>query len=232
MKCIIIEDEIPAQNILKHYASKLPELEIIGVYQSALDANSFIKNNSIDLIFIDINLPDISGINFLKTLADSPTVIFTTAYPEYAVASYELQNICDYLVKPFSFERFLKAIQKAENKQESTLPKTEKEVELTKEVFINIDKTLHKLILKDILFIQSDKNYISIQTSTKKYTYLDALKNWTDSLPTDQFIQVHKSFIVNHTKVTKLIGNRLYILNTAIPIGRSFKGALLKRLKI
>ena len=115
MKCIIIEDELPAQAILKKYIGKIPDTEIVHAFQTAIQANEFLKNNTVDVIFLDINLPDISGLDFIKTVKNPPKIVITTAYPDYAVNSFELETIVDYLVKPFSFDRFLKAISKVES---------------------------------------------------------------------------------------------------------------------
>ncbi|MGB2684677.1 MAG: response regulator, partial [Olleya sp.] len=115
MTCIIIEDELPAQNLLKNYLSKIPELQLLATFQVAMDANNYFKTNIVDLVFLDVNLPDISGLDFIKTVKNPPAIIMTTAYPEYAVCSFELDTIVDYLVKPFGFDRFLKAVNKAED---------------------------------------------------------------------------------------------------------------------
>ncbi|MGB2683738.1 MAG: LytTR family DNA-binding domain-containing protein, partial [Olleya sp.] len=156
-------------------------------------------------------------------------IIMTTAYPEYAVCSFELDTIVDYLVKPFGFDRFLKAVNKAEDrflKQDVVNPTTEDSI------FLNVDKTLHKIILKDILFLESDRNYITITTKTQKLSFIDSLKNWIEKLPSTQFVQIHKSFIINTKSVTKISGNEIFITTHRLPIGRTYKGELLKKLRI
>ncbi|WP_298474907.1 LytTR family DNA-binding domain-containing protein [uncultured Maribacter sp.] len=229
MNCILIEDEIPAQKVLLNYISKIPEVNLIGVFQSALDANNTITNTDIDCIFLDINLPDISGLQFIKTIPNSPAIIMTTAYPEHAVESFELENICDYLVKPFSFERFLKAV----NKYKRGLNFTDlKEGKKENCIFLNVDKTLHKIAILDILCISSDKNYVTVYTKTRKFTYLDSLKNWIEKLPEYNFTQIHKSHIINHEEINKISGNIVYMRDQKIPIGRSYKSQILKKLKI
>lgn len=229
MKCIIIEDEIPAQNILKNYIGKLPNLELLGTFNAALEAHQFIGSTSIDLIFLDINLPDISGIDYIKTVKNPPNIIITTAYPDYAVTSFELDTIVDYLVKPISFERFFKAVNKLKRHSElSQDDNNGKDV-----IFLNVDKTHHKINLKDIMIVESDRNYISVITTGKKLTFIDTLKNWVEKLKDhDQFIQVHKSFIVNTNKVDKISGNELSIDTRKVAIGRTFKSKLLKALNI
>ena len=121
MTCIIVEDEIPAQKILKSYVSKLPNVELLGSFHAAIEANTFLNTNTVDFVFLDINLPDMSGIDFIKTIKNPPAIIITTAYPDYAVSSFELETIVDYLVKPFSFDRFLKAINKTKERIEKPI---------------------------------------------------------------------------------------------------------------
>jgi len=230
MTCIIIEDEIPAQKILKNYLNKLPSMELLGTFNAAIEANSFLNNSEVDVVFLDINLPDISGLDFIKTIKNPPGIVMTTAYPDYAVSSFELDTIIDYLVKPFSFDRFLKAVNKTKNSIKRLENAT---VELNSEViFLNVDKTHHKIVLSDILYLESDRNYITVVTKTQKLSYIDSLKNWIEKLPQDQFVQVHKSFIINGKCVDKIAGNEVYIGSNRIPIGRTYKQDLLKQLKI
>jgi len=230
MTCIIVEDEIPAQKILKNFLAKTPNIEVLGVFHAAIEANAFLNSNTVDLIFLDINLPDISGIDFIKTIKNPPSIIMTTAYSDYAVSSFELDTIVDYLVKPFSFDRFVKAINKAKDRIEKPISTSE---ENSHEIlFLNVDKTLHKITLSNILYLESDRNYITVVTKTKKLSYIDSLKNWNKKLKEEQFIQVHKSFIINRKYVDKISGNEIYIQGHRIPIGRTYKKELLKQLKI
>lgn len=230
MNCIIIEDEIPAQRVLKNFIEKIPSLNLVSTFKAAIEANSFLNNQTVDVVFLDINLPDISGIDFIKTIKNPPAIIMTTAYPDYAVSSFELVTIVDYLVKPFSFDRFLKAINKAKDRIEISKNNVKNKTEDS--IFLNVDKTLHKITLNSILYIESDRNYITVVTKTQKLSYIDALKNWTAKLPKNQFIQVHKSFIINRKFVDKISGNILFIKDNKIPIGRTYKQELLKQLKI
>ena len=230
MNCIIIEDEIPAQRVLKNFIGKVPNLNLIDTFKAAIEANSFLNSNTVDIVFLDINLPDMSGLDFIKTIKNPPAIIMTTAYPDYAVNSFELDTIVDYLVKPFSFDRFLKAVNKA--KDRIGLPKNPSEEKNEDTIFLNVDKTLHKIHLSAILFIESDRNYITVVTKTQKLSYIDSLKNWRTKLPENKFIQVHKSFIINRKFVDKISGNILFINDNKIPIGRTYKQELLKQLKI
>lgn len=226
MNCIIIEDEIPAQKILQNFIGKIPNLELQGTFNAAIEAYSFLSNNEVDLVFLDINLPDISGLEFIKTVKNPPAIIITTAYPEHAVSSFELDTIVDYLVKPIRFERFFKAINKLKGRQENQIE------EENDSIFLKVDKTHHKIILNDILYVESDRNYISIITKYKTLSFIDTLKNWSDKLNNTQFIQVHKSFIVNVNEVDKISGNTLFVADKKIPIGRTYKQELLKTLNI
>ncbi|WP_437823561.1 LytR/AlgR family response regulator transcription factor [Tenacibaculum mesophilum] len=226
MKCIIIEDELPAQAILKKYIGKIPDTEIVHAFQTAIQANEFLKNNTVDVIFLDINLPDISGLDFIKTVKNPPKIVIITAYPDYAVNSFELETIVDYLVKPFSFDRFLKAISKVESQ---LLKSKTSEKEAT---YLNIDKIIHKVYLADILYLESDRNYVHFITSSKKLTIIDSLKNWNETLNSNKFVQIHKSYIVNLEKIEKYTGTFLYVENIKIPIGRTYKNNLLTLLKI
>ncbi|MBQ0786472.1 MAG: response regulator transcription factor [Oceanihabitans sp.] len=230
MTCIIIEDEIPAQKILKNYLSKLPNIELLGVFNAAIEANTFLNNTKVDLVFLDINLPDISGIDFIKTIKNPPAIIMTTAYPDYAVRSFELDTIVDYLVKPFGFDRFLKAINKAKDRMEKPIAISGENNQ--EPLFLNVDKTLHKIVINDVLYLESDRNYITIITKNKKLSFIDSLKNWNEKLSEADFIQVHKSFIINKKYVDKISGNEIYVQGNRIPIGRTYKQELLQLLKI
>jgi DNA-binding LytR/AlgR family response regulator len=230
MTCIIIEDEIPAQKILQNFISKVPYLELTGTFKAAIEANTFLQHHTVDVVFLDVNLPDISGIDFIKTVSNPPAVIMTTAYPDYAVSSFELDTIVDYLVKPFSLDRFLKAINKLKIKNETEVTPTQEETK--KSIFINVDKTHHKIVLDDIVYVESDRNYITVITKTQKLSYIDSLKKWVEKLPAGQFVQVHKSYIINSKMVSKISGNELFIDDYKIPIGRTYKSNLLKQLKI
>lgn len=229
MTCVIIEDEIPAQKILERFISKIPNLELVKTFQAAIEANSFLNKASVDLVFLDINLPDMSGLDFIKTVKNPPAIIMTTAYSEYAVSSFDLDTIVDYLVKPFSFDRFLRAINKVNERLEISKPINN---ESETSIFLNVDKTLHKIVIDNILYIESERNYITVVTENKKLSYIDSLKKWKEKLPENLFIQVHKSFIVNTTLISKISGNTIYVKDIKIPIGRTYKQELLSKLGI
>ncbi|WP_298507993.1 LytTR family DNA-binding domain-containing protein [uncultured Kordia sp.] len=231
MNCIIIEDEIPAQRILKSYIDKVSYLELVGTFNAALNAYDILNAEPIDLIFLDINLPDISGLSFLRTLKNPPTIIMTTAYPDYAVESFEFETIIDYLVKPFSLERFLKAIQKTQRIQTKIV---EKEVEKPSSdtLFLNVDKTFHKIQFQEIFYVESERNYLTLVSKQQKLSFIGTLRTWKEKLPEQQFIQIHKSFVINKDHVDKISGNEVYIHDKRIPIGRTFKAKLFEVLDI
>lgn len=235
MNCILIEDEIPAQEILIAYINKVPDLKLIGIFNSALKANSVLKKERIDILFLDINLPNISGLQFLRTLKHPPLVIMTTAYSDYAVESFEYETIVDYLVKPFSFERFLKSINKIQSQQD---PQSKIQYQSPESisrnndfVFINVDKTLHKIDLRNIVYVQSDRNYVTVVSKDISLSFIDSLKNWNEYLKGDNFLQVHRSFILNLDYIEKLTGNIVYIENHKIPVGKTYKDALFQKVK-
>lgn len=231
MKCILIEDEIPAQRILKSYIAKVSHLELVGTFNAALKAYDILYEEDIDLIFLDINLPDISGLSFLRTLKNPPAIIMTTAYPDYAVESFEFETIIDYLVKPFSLERFLKAIQKIQR----NLPKVsaaEAPKTVSDTLFLNVDKTFYKIQFQDIYYVESERNYLTLVNKQQKLSFIGTLRTWKEKLPEHQFIQIHKSFVINKNHVNKIKGNEVYIHDKRIPIGRSFKAKLFEVLDI
>jgi len=223
--CIIIEDQPPAQRILQKFIADIGVLDLRATFSDALQAMNFIQNNKIDLIFLDIHLPKISGIDFLKTISNHPKVILTTAFSEYALESYEY-NVIDYLLKPFSFQRFVQAINKAQCntskilQQEVVAPK----LAAPEIVFIKLGYDLIKINIPDILYIKSDADYTEIVTSGKTHLSSDSLKNWIEKLINKSFCRVHKSYIINTTYMKKVSGNQVFLSDgIVIPIGRTYK---------
>lgn len=220
MKCIIIEDQPPAQRILKKYIEDLGTLELAGVFGDPLKAMEFLQESSVDLIFLDINLPKLSGIAFLKTLKLKPHVILTTAFSEYALEGYEL-DVVDYLLKPFSFERFVKAVSKVRlpalgiaNRPEST--KTEH--------FIKIGYDHIRITFEDILYLAADGDYCEIYMTDKKHLSSEPLKRWIEILDGANFFRIHKSYVVNIRHIEKVSGNTLFLRDgSQLPVGRAYK---------
>lgn len=224
MNCIIIEDQPPAQRILKKYIEDIGSLELKGVFSDAIQAMDFLKKESVDLIFLDIHLPRLSGIDFLKVLPQRPHVILTTAFSDYALESYDL-DVVDYLLKPFSFQRFVKAVGKVPTSKAAVPTQQER-----KEIFIKSGYEHIRILVADILFIKSDADYTEIHIGEKKYLSGEPLRYWLESLDPQQFVRVHKSYIVNSSHIEKIAGNQVYLeAGKPIPIGRAYKESFLKR---
>jgi len=236
IRCIIIEDEPPARKVLAKYINDVPYLELTGQYANAMKAIEDIEEKEVDLMFLDINLPKISGLNFLRSLDDPPRVIITTAYSEYALEGFEL-NVIDYLLKPISFERFLKAVSKVHKSITSDKPLLKKEKTVDEKsdkysfTFIKSDNTFYKIDFNEILFIESDEDYVWIHTNNEKHHLRYTLKYWDEKLPDELFVRVHKSFIVNLSKIKHISGNKIIMAETSIPVGRSYKKELFERVE-
>lgn len=226
MNCIVIDDEPIALAGMADYVNQTPFLKLVGSCESAFEAMEMLNKHSVDLLFLDINMPKLTGIEFLKTLRNQPYVIFATANPNHALEGFELDAI-DYLLKPIRYSKFLKASQKAyELFQLRNSTQTNEE----QSIFIKVDKDLVKIMLNDILYIEGLKDYISVKTKEAQYiTYL-SLGKMLDSLPSKHFLQVHKSYIVNINAIEKLYGNLLYIDGQSIPIGRTHKEKVLAKI--
>lgn len=228
-RCLVVEDEPLAQNVLKKYIAEHPLLELAAVCADAPEAQQWLARQQSAIVFLDINLPRLSGISFLKSLSRPPLVIFTTAYPEFAVEGFELDAV-DYLVKPFSFERFLKAVNKAFEKLErkerggALAPATS--------IFIKADKKVYKVNLADILYIEALDDYVKVVTTQTHYLVHDTLKSLQEELPADQFMRVHKSYIIAGNKIVFIEGNYVKIGDRDIPIGASYREEVFARLKI
>ncbi len=228
--CIIIEDQPPAQRVLKKYIRDMGNMALKATFADALQAMDFLKAEPVDLIFLDIHLPKISGIDFLKALAHKPHVILTTAFSDYALESYEY-DVVDYLLKPFSFERFVQAVSKVSIlKSEGAKHVNQIENSSPPEViFIKSGYEHIKIDVADIRFIQSDADYTEIFTSEKKYLSQEPLRHWEEYLDPKKFVRIHKSYILNTSKIKKIIGNQVRLdENTNLPIGRAYKEGFMK----
>ena len=228
MTCIIIDDEPLARKGLKEYIREVDFLELVGDFDNPLKASDILLSKQIDLIFIDIQMPKITGLDFIKTLLHPPQFIFTTAYPQYALEGFEL-NAIDYLLKPFSFERFLKAVNKAKLHVENG-KRIPADTQKTDHFFIKTDSRLVKIKYDDILFVEALQNYVCIVTTEKKYiTYL-TFKAIEENLSQDQFLKIHKSFIVSISKIESIEGNEIRIGNHSLPISRSSKEDVMEKI--
>lgn len=221
IKCIVIEDQAPAQRILKSYISDIPTLELLNVFGSALEAIPFLQDNEVDLLFLDIHLPKLSGMDFLKELKASPDVILTTAFTEYAVESYEYK-VVDYLLKPFSFSRFEQAVKKVQEKRATEGAKGE----VTENVIIKNGHELVKVEKSSIQYIHSDSDYTEIVTEAKTHLSSNTLKHWVQELA-PRFVQIHKSYVVNRDFAKSIAQNTLKLsTGDELPIGRAYKEKL------
>ena len=229
INCIIIDDEPIARKGLKEYISDVDFLNLIGEFDNPLKATEQISKGEAQLLFLDIQMPKITGLDFFKTLHTAPPVIFTTAYPQYALHGFEV-NALDYLVKPFSFDRFLKAALKAKEFYEVRQKNAEGATVDQQYFFIKADNKLVKILFADILYAEALQNYVTIHTTEKKYiTYL-TFKSVEDYLPSDKFIKTHKSYIVSASKIDSIEGNDIRIGQSHIPISRSLKDEVMERL--
>ncbi|MGV3597264.1 MAG: LytR/AlgR family response regulator transcription factor [Bacteroidota bacterium] len=227
VSCLIVDDEPLAQDILDSYVKKTPQLNLVGICSNAIEALEKMKHNQVDLIFLDIQMPEITGIDFLRSLKDPPMVIFTTAYQNYAVEGFEL-NAIDYLLKPFSQERFLKAVRKAE---ELFVLKNEHSQREDDYIFIKSDQKLQKVSYNDILFVEALADYVKIHTPEKRYITLQTMKNMEEKLPERYFKRVHRSFIVALDKIITIVGGNVEINGQKIPIGKNYKEGFYDALK-
>ena len=231
IRCVIIDDEPLARKGLKEYIQDVDFLQLVGEFDNPLKAADVMMRENIDLVFLDIQMPKMTGMEFMKTLSHPPMVIFTTAYPQYAVEGFEL-NAIDYLLKPFSFERFWKAVLKARSMKENE-GKTNAPVPVTAEpdyFFIKSDSKLVKIFYDEILFIEALQNYVAVHTLSKKHiTYL-TFRSIEEHLPASRFIRTHKSYIVSGAKVESIEGNDIKIGQHHIPISRTERDAVLQQL--
>ncbi|MFO0478658.1 MAG: LytR/AlgR family response regulator transcription factor [Bacteroidota bacterium] len=228
-KCLIVDDEPIAQQILESYISQIDSLHIAGKCSNAFEALNVLHQEHIDILFLDIKMPSLSGLEMLKTLQNPPKVILTTAFSEFGVESYEY-GIVDYLLKPISFERFLKSVNKIVMPKSANLEKEENEEKLSSDptfIFFKADKKIHKYYFSEILFIEGSGNYVKIHTKNDKpLMVLDKLIELYDKLPQKNFIRIHKSFIVNVSHIQKIEGNMLKIQDKSIPVSATYKQKL------
>jgi DNA-binding LytR/AlgR family response regulator len=237
---IIVDDEPLAQEVLETYVEKIPELNLVQKCSNALEANEALKNNEIDLMFLDIQMPQLTGIDFLKTLAKPPLVVFTTAYPNYAIEGFEL-NALDYLLKPISLDRFMKAVNKAIEQvdMQRRLEETDEEADDTPQVegsaefiFVKADKKLVKVNYRDIVYIEGLKDYVIIRQDADRVITLQTMKSLEQKLPQENFKRIHRSFIVNLDRINAIVGNMVEVVEKGkpkhLPIGKNYREELLE----
>lgn len=231
LNCLLVDDEPPALEILRNYIASTPGLTIAGECHHAIAAFDFLQNNSVDLIFLDVNMPKISGTDFLRALQHPPKVIFTTAYRDFAVDGYELGAV-DYLLKPFSLDRFWKAIQRVgsvEGQNDFVSSKTTPTTE--RFLYVRADRKMVKVFLGEVLFIESLKDYVKIVLSDKQIITKQTITSIEEMLPEEQFVRIHRSFIVAESKVESYSQTSAFIGKHEIPIGPLYRQQFLKKIK-
>jgi DNA-binding LytR/AlgR family response regulator len=229
--CLIVDDEPIARDIIRTYCVHLPYLRVAGVCGSALEARTVLMQQKVDIVFLDINMPVMDGISFLKTLKTPPQIIFTTAYKEYAVDAFDLAA-CDYLLKPFSLERFIVAVDKAMEKLQGA-GKTFIEAGESKEddfLFLKADGRIYKVMHDDLLYAEANGNYTKVRTTQHILLPAMTFSGFEELVPKSKFLRIHRSFIINKSKIDHIEGNRVFIQNTEIPIGSNYREQFLRQI--
>lgn len=225
IKCVITDDEPTACEGLQRYVEKVDFLSLMAVCEDAMQLNTLLQTEQPDLLFLDIEMPYLSGLDLLASLAHPPHVIITSAYEKYALKGYEL-DVVDYLLKPISFERFLKAVNKVHN-----LLQQEEHLEESDDfIFVRSGRQMHKVFLKDIRVVEGLENYVCIYTENSKLLVRSTMKHMIEALPQGTFLQVHKSYLINQKKIDKIDGNRIIVGQHAIPVARNFREEVFARI--
>lgn len=227
INCLIVDDEPIARQILQEFVEDFDWLQLIGQAESPLKAIHLLTQHSIDLLFLDIEMPQMSGLELLKNLPSPPAVIVTTAYPQYALEGFEL-NVLDYLLKPIAIERFLKAVLKAKAFFEQ---KSKPSTSATDYFFVKCDGNIERIELRELLYVKALENYIIIQTTQRKYVTYLTMKGLEEYLPTEQFIKIHKSYLVPIAKIDRIEGNEVHIGNEKLPLSRNLRAEVLERIE-
>lgn len=228
MNCIIVDDEYLARQLIKAYVQKIPDLKIVAECEGAIQAIEALETHAPELMFLDIHMPDLTGLDLLKSLTRRPQVVLTTAHAEHAIEGFEL-DVTDYLLKPVSFERFVLAVNKVRERirmlNESEIPTPTQDY-----FFVKADYKLVKVRYADILYIEGLREYVSIYTPNRRLIVYQALKNLEKLLPEHEFVRAHKSYIVPLSKIDSLYGNTIEIAATEIPIGKRYKESLMEKI--
>jgi DNA-binding LytR/AlgR family response regulator len=235
MKCIIIDDEATARAIIEQLCSNVPTLNVLEQFSNAMQAIKYLNQNEIDLIFLDIHMPDFTGFDFIETLKNLPKIILTTSDANFAIQAFEYDCIVDYLVKPILPDRFQKAIQKAEitaTIAKSSPPSENIESTSGNDLYVNIDRRLIKIDIPSIYLVEAKGDYIQVKTENQNYTVHSTLKKIEDKLPKDLFLKIHRSFIINVDKIIDIEDNSVLIKKDVIPVSRSNRPELMKRLNL
>ncbi len=226
IKTLIIDDDDSSIKILKSFCSKIPEIELIGEFKNPLEAVKFLDNNDVDLIFLDIHMPEINGIELIEISTKLPNIIITTSDENFALVAFEY-DVEDYLLKPVTFPRFLKSINKVKKKVNSSSQSGKEE---PKEIFINVNRKLKRVIIEDINIIEAKGDYVLIRTNDENLIVHSTMKKMEDTLPSDKFAKIHRSYIINTKKIKDIEDNSVLIEGYVIPISRSKKDELFNKL--
>jgi len=229
IRCLIVDDEPPALDVLRSHIANTPMLEVAGECHNAMGAFDFLQHQHVDLLFLDIQMPRLLGTDLMKALTDPPKVIFTTAHREYAMDGFDL-NAVDFLLKPISFDRFLKAVQKVVNHEVRTQRIEESTVSSPQFLYFRADRKMVKVLLDDIKFIEGLKDYVKIHASHQTLITKQTIMAVHEMLPADEFIRIHRSFIVSLNKITSFSPHAVFIGKDEIPIGPLYRGEVQKRL--
>lgn len=230
LTCIIVDDEPPAIRILQKYAEQLPDLECLATTQKSIEALQLVETLKPDILFLDIQMPELTGIQLSTLLKDKVKIIFTTAYAQFALEGFEL-NVVDYLLKPISFDRFIKSVEKVRNQTQTTEIKTKQNDE-DEFFFVKTDgkNRFRKLYLKEINYLESIKNYVVIHTENDEIVTYNTLKYFEENLPESQFVKIHKSYLVSLNKIEKTDTSEVWISGKNLPLGDTFKTAFFERI--
>ncbi|MFK7748344.1 MAG: LytR/AlgR family response regulator transcription factor [Kordia sp.] len=239
MKCIIVDDEAAARAITKQLSKKIEELTIAEEFENAIDAIKYLNGNTVDLIFLDIHMPTFSGFDFIQTLKNPPLVILTTSDKNFALDAFEYDCVVDYLVKPITPERFAKAVARIKERvvvtkeeEEPTIATTEEASTVGNDLYVNIDRRLVKINVPDICVIEAKGDYIKIKAEDKNYVVHSTLKKIEEKLPNHLFLKVHRSYIINTTKIVDIEDNSVLIKQDVIPVSRANRKELMQRLNL
>lgn len=229
--CLIVDDEKPARDLIKSYVEQIVSLKLIGECASALEAVDIVANQNIDIIFLDIQMPGLTGIDFIKSMKNSPAIILITAYENYAIEGFEL-DVTDYLLKPVEFQRFLKAVTKAiDSINNAKNINTADQIEKNKDndfIFVKTNKELIKVAVKDILYVESLREYVQIITTKQKLITYQSIYKFAEVLPKNIFFRCHRSYIVNVSVIDKVIGNLIFIGKHRVPVSRGQRESFLE----
>ena len=232
MNCIIIDDDATARLIINKLCANTNQVSVVEEFDAAIDAIKYLNSKEVDLIFLDIHMPSFSGFDFIKTIKNSPKIVLTTSDKNFALEAFEYESVVDYLVKPITKERFEKSLQKIASLKDLKVTETNTSKKESDFIYVSVDRRLVKINIPDIYFVEAKGDYISIKTEQKNYIVHSTLKKIEDKLPSSLFLRIHRSFIINISEIVDIEDNSVLIQKSVIPISRSNKGELMRRLNL